>query len=92
MTFNPTAAPAEPKKPKEKPKRRVSLGVAVDAETGEVMDVDGSEYVAPVATGGRSGRKSTRKHTMQNTEATVERLRESVKMRVGIVSGAWSAL
>ncbi|KAG9223527.1 hypothetical protein PLEOSDRAFT_172873 [Pleurotus ostreatus PC15] len=59
------------KKLKPKPKlRRVSLGVVVDAETGEVLQ--GEEIPASSIAGER---KSKRRHTILNTSATVSRLK-----------------
>ncbi|CAA7267690.1 unnamed protein product [Cyclocybe aegerita] len=61
----------EPKpKPKARPNRRVSLGVIMDAETGEVVE--------SITQGGDARkRKSKRRHTILNTSATVTRLKES---------------
>ncbi|KAJ3510445.1 hypothetical protein NLJ89_g4671 [Agrocybe chaxingu] len=72
-TFNPEIqiSTNEPKpKPKARLNRRVSLGVIVDAETGEVVE--------SIAQGGDAKkRKSKRRHTVLNTSATVTRLKES---------------
>ncbi|OCH94217.1 hypothetical protein OBBRIDRAFT_770274 [Obba rivulosa] len=65
-TFNPEVQ-AEPSsasahKPSEKMKRRVSLGVAVNVETGEVFE--------------RGKRQSQRRHTILNTSLTAVRRKE----------------
>lgn len=70
------------KKQKPKPKlRRVSLGVVVDAETGEVLQ--GEEIPASLIAGER---KSKRRHTILNTSATVSRLKLEEEKRVRSVS------
>ncbi|KAG6916920.1 hypothetical protein DXG01_004681 [Tephrocybe rancida] len=71
ITFNPQAqAEASPSKRKPKdPRRRVSLGVAVNAETGEVLPADMSSP--------RKKRHSQRKHTILNTSAAVARIKRS---------------
>ncbi|KAJ8517260.1 hypothetical protein ONZ45_g5533 [Pleurotus djamor] len=70
-TFNPEASkPKEPKKPKAKVKRHVSLGAVVDAETGQVLQ--GEE---PDKTSAAGGRKSKRSHTVLNTSATASRMK-----------------
>ncbi|EMD41507.1 hypothetical protein CERSUDRAFT_146509 [Gelatoporia subvermispora B] len=65
-TFNPEAqassSSAAARSAPEKMKRRVSLGVAVNAETGEVLE--------------RSKRHSQRRHTILNTSLTAERVKE----------------
>ncbi|KAI0791781.1 YL1 nuclear protein-domain-containing protein [Abortiporus biennis] len=63
VTFNPQAESVELAKAPLKIKRRVSLGVVVDAETGQV-----------VATPNR--RQSRRTHTVMNTTATRDRARD----------------
>lgn len=82
-TFNPsTIGPTDQDKQKaeKKLKRRVSLGFAVNAETGEVLD--GGEETpdanAPVTLSTRGRRHSTRTHTVANTSATVSRVRDEV--------------
>ncbi|KAL6300983.1 YL1 nuclear protein-domain-containing protein [Sparassis latifolia] len=66
-TFHPLLAQASTSRTAvsaaEKLKRRVSLGVAIDAETGEVVK--------------SAKRKSGRIHTMLNTSATVSRMRDA---------------
>lgn len=74
VTFNPDAADGPPK-PKAKPKRRVSLGLVVNAETGEVLAGGGTEGL-----GGK--RQSQRKHTVMNTSATVKRMKRSEEKKV----------
>ncbi|KAG6840715.1 hypothetical protein C0991_004858 [Blastosporella zonata] len=66
VTFNPQEATTSKLKPKD-PKRRVSLGVAVNVETGEVLPAERS----------RRKRHSQRKHTILNTSAAVARLKQS---------------
>jgi vacuolar protein sorting-associated protein 72 len=55
---------------KLKPKRRVSLGFALDVQTGELVE------------GVKRKRQSQRKHTVMNTSETVSRLRKSEAKRV----------
>ncbi|ETW87755.1 hypothetical protein HETIRDRAFT_378930 [Heterobasidion irregulare TC 32-1] len=67
VTFNPMAYEETPATEKlsalEKRKRRVSLGVAVDAETGKVIR--------------NSKRQSQRTHTVANTSATFNRMMDA---------------
>jgi vacuolar protein sorting-associated protein 72 len=72
VTFNPKAEASSSKHNKEaqKLKRRVSLGVAVNAETGEVIE------------GGTRQRQSQRSHTIMNTSATVNRMKDAEEKRV----------
>ncbi|KAG1741783.1 YL1 nuclear protein-domain-containing protein [Suillus paluster] len=75
VTFHPQAeAPAgkKPNKEAQKLKRRVSLGVAVNAETGEVIE------------GGTRQRQSQRSHTIMNTSATVNRMKDAEEKRATI--------
>jgi len=74
-TFNPQAqaATATPK-PKEL-RRRVSLGLAVNAETGEVV-VPGKG--SPL----KKNRHSQRKHTILSTSAHVKRMKRSEEKKV----------
>jgi hypothetical protein len=58
-----------------KTKRRVSLGLVVNAETGEVLE------------GVKSKRHSQRKHTIMNTSETVSRMKRSEEKRVGHTRG-----
>ncbi|KAI0935606.1 hypothetical protein AcV5_003985 [Taiwanofungus camphoratus] len=51
----------------EKAKRRVSLGVAVNAETGEIMET--------------AKRQSRRSHTMLNTSATASRMKDEAEKK-----------
>lgn len=69
MTFNPQATETQRSAPPTKPKRRVSMGVVINAETGEVME-------------GARKRQSRRTHTMLNTSATVSRMKEEVVKKV----------
>jgi vacuolar protein sorting-associated protein 72 len=72
VTFHPQAETSEKVHNKEpqKLKRRVSLGVAVNAETGEVIE------------GGTRQRQSQRSHTIMNTSATVNRMKDAEEKRV----------
>lgn len=68
-TFNPeTQKTTNAESSETKLKRRVSLGVVIDAETGEVME--------------RAKRQSTRSHTMLNTSATVSRMKDEKEKKV----------
>ncbi|KAG5643812.1 hypothetical protein DXG03_009588 [Asterophora parasitica] len=72
VAFNPQVqSEASTSKAQEKPKvkRRVSLGLAVNAETGDVLS---GEKGSP-----KKKRTSQRKHTILNTSATVKRLKRS---------------
>ncbi|KAF8816718.1 hypothetical protein BYT27DRAFT_7076800 [Phlegmacium glaucopus] len=72
-TFNPDiqlSSTVQPK-PKPKPTQRVSLGVVVDAESGQVV-----KSRKPSSGVGKK-RFSQRRHTIQNTSATVTRLKQS---------------
>lgn len=74
VTFHPQAETSEKVHNKEpqKLKRRVSLGVAVNAETGEVIE------------GGTRQRQSQRSHTIMNTSATVNRMKDAEEKRATI--------
>lgn len=74
VTFHPQAETSEkrPMKEAQKLKRRVSLGVAVNAETGEVIE------------GGTRQRQSQRSHTIMNTSATVNRMKDAEEKRVSL--------
>lgn len=75
MTFNPGATSSQPKsKLTQKSKRRVSLGVVVNAETGEV--IEGGTGMVGVK------RHSQRRHTVMNTSATVNRMKDAEEKRV----------
>ncbi|EIW65179.1 uncharacterized protein TRAVEDRAFT_160013 [Trametes versicolor FP-101664 SS1] len=77
-TFHPElVAPPEKEKTEKKIRRRVSLGVAVDAETGEVTSL-GQDTVDEVesASVALGRRHSTRTHTVANTSATVSRVKD----------------
>jgi cyanophycinase-like exopeptidase len=85
VTFNPDAAVSDKAYQKSKPKRRVSLGLTINAETGEVIVTDGT-----IAVGGEGDsavlnqlkiRHSKRTHTVQNTVETVKRLKSSEKKK-----------
>ena len=79
VTFNPQAEVSSLKHNKEaqKLKRRVSLGVAVNVETGEVIE------------GGTRQRQSQRSHTIMNTSATVNRMKDAEEKRVSQYITAW---
>lgn len=76
MTFNPEATSSQPRRSQgvPKPKRRVSLGVVVNAETGEV--IEGGAGAVGVK------RHSQRRHTVMNTSATVNRIKDAEEKRV----------
>ncbi|EPQ61163.1 hypothetical protein GLOTRDRAFT_135702 [Gloeophyllum trabeum ATCC 11539] len=77
VTFNPQlqASNAGTNESKTlKPKRRVSLGLAVDAETGEVMD--------------SAQRRSSRTHTMLNRTVTANRIKDAEEKRASITKKA----
>ncbi|THH14058.1 hypothetical protein EW146_g6239 [Bondarzewia mesenterica] len=71
VTFNPTAYEETPSSDKstalEKRKRRVSLGLAINVETGEVIN--------------NAKRQSRRTHTVANTTATVSRMKNAEEKR-----------
>ncbi|TFK89270.1 hypothetical protein K466DRAFT_584757 [Polyporus arcularius HHB13444] len=83
-TFNPSTIvppPSDQQKVQKKLSRRVSLGIAVNVETGEVFEGGENEDAsasAAVSTPGRR-RHSTRTHTVANTSATVSRVRDEVR-------------
>ncbi|KAF7375065.1 Vacuolar protein sorting-associated protein 72 [Mycena sanguinolenta] len=66
-TFNPQATEA----PRPKPRRRVALGGAVNAATGETISGPGGEQRRT------AHRQSMRKHTILNTSLTETRLKRS---------------
>ncbi|KAG2142702.1 YL1 nuclear protein-domain-containing protein [Suillus cothurnatus] len=74
VTFHPQMETSEkrPNKEAQKLKRRVSLGVVVNAETGEVIE------------GGTRQRQSQRSHTIMNTSATVNRMKDAEEKRATI--------
>lgn len=75
VTFNPEATSLQQKSSgTQKGKRRVSLGVAVNAETGKV--IEGAVGVVGVK------RKSQRRHTIMNTSATDNRIKDAQEKRV----------
>ncbi len=81
-TFNPTAiAPPDKPKGEKKVKRRVSLGIAVNAETGEVLEggIETEEVSASGTPVGAGKRHSTRTHTVANTSATFTRARDELR-------------
>ena len=67
-------------KAKTKQRRRVSMGVAVDAETGETVDLPQTEEeeATPVV----KKRQSRRQSTIQNTSQTFSRVQESETRKV----------
>lgn len=77
MTFNPQILETEGAGPStavettsaEKKKRRVSMGQAVDAETGQVVS--------------NAKRQSRRTHTVNSTTALVSRLKDAESKKVG---------
>ncbi|OSD05709.1 hypothetical protein PYCCODRAFT_1475211 [Trametes coccinea BRFM310] len=76
-TFNPQLTAPAAKEKEKRVRRRVSLGVAVDAETGEVtsLETGATEEVESASTAlGR--RHSMRAHTIANTSATVNRVKD----------------
>ncbi|KAI0761163.1 hypothetical protein BD413DRAFT_248733 [Trametes elegans] len=77
-TFNPEfIAPSEKEKTEKKIRRRVSMGVAVDAETGEVTTLEPDVTIDPEsASTALRRRHSMRTHTVANTTATVSRVRD----------------
>jgi hypothetical protein len=74
-TFNPQAHALSPSK-SEVPKRRVSMGTVIDAETGETVE-----------SSGKRKRQSQRKHTVLNTSATVTRMRNAEVRKVRLFLG-----
>ena len=80
-TFNPSAVehPAEDKQ--KKLKRRVSLGAAINAETGEVLEsgVEGLDAGGEILSRVAGRRHSTRTHTVANTSAADIRARDEVR-------------
>ncbi|KIJ04804.1 hypothetical protein PAXINDRAFT_104010 [Paxillus involutus ATCC 200175] len=76
VTFNPEGVSSQSKrKATQKTKRRVSLGVAVNAETGEVIEGSGTIGVK---------RHSQRRHTIMNTSATVNRMKDAEEKKASI--------
>ncbi|KAI0825324.1 YL1 nuclear protein-domain-containing protein [Trametes gibbosa] len=77
-TFKPELiAPPDKEKTNKKDRRRVSIGVAVDAETGEVTSLEvGATEDVESANAALVRRHSTRTHTMANTSATVSRVKD----------------
>ncbi|KDQ55010.1 hypothetical protein JAAARDRAFT_38117 [Jaapia argillacea MUCL 33604] len=74
VTFNPQVLPSSVTVPTStpKPKRRVSLGVAVNAETGEVVE------------GTKGQRQSKRTSTILNRSATETRIKDAEEKRAVI--------
>ncbi|EGO19422.1 hypothetical protein SERLADRAFT_453395 [Serpula lacrymans var. lacrymans S7.9] len=73
VTFNPQAHSSssnDASRPKLRPKRRVSLGVAINVETGEV--IEGSK------------RQSQRRHTIMSTSATVSRIKDAEEKKASV--------
>ncbi|KAF9235858.1 YL1 nuclear protein-domain-containing protein [Melanogaster broomeanus] len=76
VTFDPEVISSQRKqKPSQKKKRYVSLGVAVNAETGEVIEGSGTIGVK---------RQSRRTHTIMNTSATVNRMKDAEEKKASI--------
>ncbi|KAI0638886.1 YL1 nuclear protein-domain-containing protein [Trametes polyzona] len=77
-TFHPELiVPPEKDKPEKKIRRRVSLGVAVDAETGEVTTLESAAAEDIESASAALGRRhSTRRYTVANTTATVSRVKD----------------
>ncbi|KIK94688.1 hypothetical protein PAXRUDRAFT_827755 [Paxillus rubicundulus Ve08.2h10] len=76
VTFNPEAVSSQSKrKATQKTKRRVSLGIVVNAETGEVIEGSGTSGAK---------RQSQRRHTIMNTSATVNRMKDAEEKRASI--------
>ena len=69
-TFNPELVTTDA--PKVKMKRRVSMGVVIDAETGAVVE------------GASNKRHSQRRHTMLNTSLTDLRIKDEMEKKVSI--------
>jgi len=87
VTFNPEAELSIVKPHVQKPKRRVSLGIAVNAETGEVIEETINAGGSTAVTGKR---QSKRRHTMMNTTATFTRMKDAeVKKVVFLVHAQW---
>ncbi|KAH9891204.1 YL1 nuclear protein-domain-containing protein [Cubamyces lactineus] len=79
-TFNPELFAPEEKKIEKRIRRRVSIGVAVDAETGEVTPLEpGAD--AENSSAALSRRHSTRTHTVANTSATQTRAKDEVERK-----------
>jgi hypothetical protein len=80
VTFNPEATSSQPSRLQgtQKPKRRVSLGVVVNAETGEVIEGGAGTGTGTVGV----KRHSQRRHTIMNTSATVNRIKDAEEKRV----------
>ncbi|KAH7884103.1 YL1 nuclear protein-domain-containing protein [Phlebopus sp. FC_14] len=76
VTFDPEAL-TKSKPSAQKPKRRVSLGAVVNAETGEVIEG---------TTGGATSakRQSQRRHTVMNTSATANRMKDAEEKKAHI--------
>ncbi|KAI0358850.1 hypothetical protein OH77DRAFT_1396206 [Trametes cingulata] len=85
-TFHPELiAPSEKEKTERKIRRRVSLGVAVDTETGEVTTLeDGAAEHADSASAALGRRHSTRTHTVANTSATVSRVKDEERKQSSV--------
>jgi len=80
VAFNPEAELSIVKPRVQKPKRRVSLGIALNAETGEVIE-------KTINAGGSTvtgKRQSKRRHTMMNTTATFTRMKDAEVKKVCI--------
>ncbi|KAG6899337.1 hypothetical protein C0993_011125 [Termitomyces sp. T159_Od127] len=76
VTFNPQAEASSSQTKSKDLKRRVSLGPAVNAETGEIMSV------APSSP--KKKRHSQRRHTILATSAAAERLKRSEERKAAM--------
>lgn len=84
-TLNPAMA-VTPKQKPSKPKRHVSMGAVMDAETGEVIEGSSTGEHTPSGAPASGKRQSKRTHTMLSTSAHVNRMRDAVK-KVSIETG-----
>jgi len=80
VAFNPEAELSIVKPRVQKPKRRVSLGIALNAETGEVIE----ETINAGGSTVTGKRQSKRRHTMMNTTATFTRMKDAEVKKVCI--------
>lgn len=71
-TFSPQLVDTPKVQAQAKIKRRVSLGVAINAETGEVIE--------------QKKRHSSRRHTMLNTSETINRVKDAEEKKVRVYS------
>ncbi|KAI0324453.1 hypothetical protein GY45DRAFT_1262825 [Cubamyces sp. BRFM 1775] len=80
-TFNPELIAPEEKKAEKRIRRRVSIGVAVNAETGEVTPLEPEADAENSASAALGRRHSTRTHTVANTSATEIRAKDEVERK-----------